>query len=196
MSQLRGGIHKRQKFLQVGVQQRGHKADTGFFHTFDNQLRSIDLTHYLLQRNVYFSTSFSLATTPGETLKRRRTVFSSSSPFIGSRPSLDRLAGFNALQDSQTTGWKEGRYLSAFFDTSGYLATYADIAAASINPLDHYMFTGWKEGRDPSASFDTTAYLVANPDVAAANMNPLQHFLKFGIYEGRSPQSDGLWGRA
>ena len=37
----------------------------------------------------------------------------------------------------QTVGWKEGRDPNALFDVSGYLATYADIAAAGVNPLDH-----------------------------------------------------------
>ena len=60
---------------------------------------------------------------------------------------------------------------------AGYLAHYADVAAAGVNPLDHYKAFGWHEGRDPSAGFDTLGYLAANPDVAAAGVNPLDHFL-------------------
>ena len=94
----------------------------------------------------------------------------------------------------QTVGWKEGRDPNALFDTAGYLATYADVAASDVNPLDHYHQFGWNEGRDPSVGFDTTAYLAANPDVAAAHVDPLAHFLQFGVHEGRSPHADGVWG--
>ena len=90
-------------------------------------------------------------------------------------------------------GWHEGRNPNAWFDTAGYLAHYADVAAAGVNPLEHYELFGWKEGRDPSAGFDTLGYLAANPDVAAANVNPLDHFLQFGIYEGRQAVNDGVW---
>ena len=79
------------------------------------------------------------------------------------------------------------------FDTKGYLAHYADVATAGVNPLAHYEHFGWKEGRDPSAHFDTTGYLAANPDVAAAGVNPLDHYLTNGIYEGRTVVNDGLW---
>ena len=87
-------------------------------------------------------------------------------------------AGVDPFWHFQNIGWKEGRDPNALFDTSGYLATYADVAAAHINPLDHYNLAGWKEGRDPSVGFDTTSYLAAYTDVAAANINPLTHFLQ------------------
>ena len=74
-----------------------------------------------------------------------------------------------------------------------YLAHYADVAAAGVNPLGHYMTFGWREGRDASAGFDTLGYLAASPDVAAADVNPLEHFLTFGIYEGRHAVNDGVW---
>jgi hypothetical protein len=77
---------------------------------------------------------------------------------------------------------------------SGYLATYADVAAAGINPLDHYHTFGWKEGRDPSVNFDTTSYLAAYADVDAAHVDPLAHFLHFGHHEGRQAFADGVWG--
>ena len=91
-------------------------------------------------------------------------------------------------------GWREGRNPHALFDVNGYRATYADVAAADVNPLDHYNLFGWHEGRDPSVGFDTTSYLAAYPDVAAAHVNPLTHFLQFGIHEGRLPFADGVWG--
>jgi hypothetical protein len=93
-----------------------------------------------------------------------------------------------------TDGWKEGRNPNALFDVNGYLATYADVDAANINPLTHYNQFGWQEGRDPSVGFDTAAYLAAYADVAAAHVDPLTHYLQFGIHEGRSPFADGVWG--
>jgi hypothetical protein len=77
------------------------------------------------------------------------------------------------------------------FDTAGYLAHYADVAASGADPLMHYEQYGWKEGRDPSAHFDTLGYLAANPDVAG--WNPLDHYLLNGIYEGRTIVNDGHW---
>ncbi|MBD9625257.1 M10 family metallopeptidase [Ensifer sp. ENS06] len=97
-------------------------------------------------------------------------------------------------QHFQQYGWREGRDPNAFFDTSDYLTTYKDVAAAGINPLDHYNQYGWKEGRDPSAIFDTVGYLELNPDVAAAGVNPLEHYLGYGMYEGRSYFNDGMFG--
>ena len=107
---------------------------------------------------------------------------------MSQRPASIRLAHFNSV------GWKEGRNPNAMFDTRGYLAHYADVAASGVNPLAHYEQFGWKEGRDPSAHFDTTGYLAANPDVAAAGVNPLDHYLTSGIYEGRTVVNDGMWG--
>jgi hypothetical protein len=35
-------------------------------------------------------------------------------------------------------GWTEGRDPNAFFNTKGYLDTYADVKASGVNPLMHY----------------------------------------------------------
>ena len=43
------------------------------------------------------------------------------------------------------------RDLSTGFDTTSYLATYADIASASIDPLEHYLRFGANEGRSTFA---------------------------------------------
>ena len=107
---------------------------------------------------------------------------------------LASVFGINPRLHFDNFGWKEGRDPNALFDTSGYLETYRDVAAAGVNPLEHYMSFGAKEGRDPSPFFDSSAYLAAYPDVAAAGMNPLEHFLTFGIHEGRSGFADGVWG--
>ncbi|HEY8567143.1 MAG TPA: 5'-nucleotidase C-terminal domain-containing protein [Beijerinckiaceae bacterium] len=91
-------------------------------------------------------------------------------------------------------GFKEGRNANAVFDIQGYVAAYADVRAAGVNPLNHYDTFGFKEGRDPAAGFDSTAYLAAYKDVAAAGVDPLVHYLQFGLYEGRSTFADGTFG--
>src|SRR6185436_19612413 len=79
-----------------------------------------------------------------------------------------------------SSGWKEGRDPSAFFDTSYYLASNPDVAQSGVNPLVHYALYGWKAGRAPSLAFDQQAYLINNPGLAASGANPLAHFLHFG----------------
>ncbi|AWN54605.1 lipase family protein [Methylobacterium sp. 17Sr1-1] len=92
-----------------------------------------------------------------------------------------------------TYGWREGRDGNALFDTEGYLAAYADVKAAGVDPLAHYAKDGWREGRDPSKAFDTKLYLAQNPDVARAGIDPLLHYLSYGIYEGRAAPADGAF---
>ena len=48
-------------------------------------------------------------------------------------------------------GWHEGRDPSVGFDTTDYLAAYADVAAADVNPLAHFLQFGIHEGRSPFA---------------------------------------------
>ncbi|MFC5085674.1 right-handed parallel beta-helix repeat-containing protein [Microvirga arabica] len=66
-----------------------------------------------------------------------------------------------------------------------YLARYADVRAAGVDPDAHYAAYGWQEGRNPNAFFNTNAYLSANQDVDAANINPLDHYHQNGWKEGR-----------
>jgi hypothetical protein len=44
-------------------------------------------------------------------------------------------------------GWHEGGDPATGFDTTAYLAAYADVAAANVNPLGHYLAFGIYEGR-------------------------------------------------
>ncbi len=74
---------------------------------------------------------------------------------------------------------------SPLFDPNWYLATYADVAQAGIDPALHYLQHGGSEGRDPGPSFSTADYLQRNPDVAAAGVNPLVHYEGHGRGEGR-----------
>ena len=76
---------------------------------------------------------------------------------------------------------------SGLFDEGFYLDSYADVAAAGIDPLTHYIATGAAEGRNPNAFFDTKYYLEQNPDVASAGINPLVHYIRHGAAEGRNP---------
>ena len=48
------------------------------------------------------------------------------------------------------------------FDSSYYLLTQPDIAAAGVDPLVHFNTFGWHEGRSPNALFDPTYYLAQN----------------------------------
>ena len=90
-------------------------------------------------------------------------------------------------------GWHEGRNPNAWFDTSGYLAHYTDVAAAGVEPAAALHELRLEEGRDPSASFDTVKYLANYSDIVAAGVNPLDHYYNSGIYEGRSTFGDGVW---
>ncbi|QUN43988.1 glycosyltransferase [Burkholderia cenocepacia] len=74
---------------------------------------------------------------------------------------------------------------SPLFDGAYYLATYPDVADATIDPVVHYLQFGWREARQPSMSFDGNRYLDDYPDVRAADVNPLVHYLAFGKQEGR-----------
>jgi lysophospholipase L1-like esterase len=98
-----------------------------------------------------------------------------------------------ALNHYNTYGWHEGRNPNAVFDTNGYLAAYADVAAAGMNPLTHYDTYGWHEGRDPSANFDTAGYLTHYTDVAAAHIDPMSQYIEYGAAQARSTFADGIF---
>jgi hypothetical protein len=81
--------------------------------------------------------------------------------------------------------------LEGEFDRVRYLALYADVRDAGMDPLEHYLGWGWREGRDPSSEFSTSYYLSANPDVAAAEIHPFVHYVRTGRSEGRLPLPPG-----
>lgn len=74
---------------------------------------------------------------------------------------------------------------SPWFDAEWYLAEYADVANAGLDPAEHYLRFGAPEGRDPCADFSTSAYLHDHPELLEANANPLVHFLRSGNAGGR-----------
>lgn len=97
----------------------------------------------------------------------------------------------DAINHYNDHGRFEGRNPSAYFNTSGYLSAYPDIAAAGVNPLDHYHNSGWRESRDPSPLFSTSGYRTHYPDIVAANIDPHEHFIRYGVFEGRQPYGTG-----
>ncbi len=61
-----------------------------------------------------------------------------------------------------------------WFDSSFYLQSNPDVAAAGVNPLVHYLEAGGVHGLAPHPRFDAAFYLASNPEVAAAGINPLR----------------------
>jgi FkbM family methyltransferase len=78
-----------------------------------------------------------------------------------------------------------------YFDADFYLATYAGVKEANIDPLDHYISHGWKEGRDPTPDFSTSYYLAMNSDVVKLGVNPFWHYITSGKKEGRAARHPG-----
>src|SRR5579875_3386046 len=89
-------------------------------------------------------------------------------------------------------------HASGLFLAAWYLACYADVAAAGIDPLTHFCAAGWREGRHPNPYFDPAWYLTQNPDLRQDGMNPLLHYVRDGEHEGRRPilWFDPAWYRA
>ncbi len=73
---------------------------------------------------------------------------------------------------------------SGAFDAAFYLATYADIDEAKLDPLDHYVDHGMAEGRRPAASFDPAFYAQRYPDAVGA-LPLVLHYIRHGRAEGR-----------
>ena len=95
----------------------------------------------------------------------------------------------NSLRDSEEKSRQIQEQLAhtPLFDAEWYLAQYADVAEAGIEPLQHYIEHGTAEGRNPNPYFDTSWYLETYPDVAAAGINPLLHYIENGAAEGHNP---------
>ncbi|GJD31119.1 hypothetical protein PMNALOAF_2372 [Methylobacterium adhaesivum] len=115
-------------------------------------------------------------------------------------------AGLDPVAHYVTSGFREGREPSEFFDGRAYHARYPD--AADTAPLVHWMRTGLAEGRRPpirgavppgtgidsdyelvarSGLFDVGYYLRTYPDVAADGMDPIAHYLSSGHLQEREP---------
>ena len=68
-------------------------------------------------------------------------------------------------------GYKEGRNINPFFDTSWYINQYMN--DIDFNPIVHYIIYGWKKNYNPSPLFDITKYLSSYSKV---NCEPLSHY--------------------
>ena len=66
------------------------------------------------------------------------------------------------------------------FDAEFYLAKYADVREAGIDPLRHYVEHGAAEGRKPHRLFEPEFYLRQRPEARAPNVDPLIDFLSGG----------------
>jgi GT2 family glycosyltransferase len=74
---------------------------------------------------------------------------------------------------------------SGIFSGSWYLARYADVAAAQIDPVQHYLSHGAREGRDPGPTFSTSSYLARyREEIAGSGLPPLVHYLRHGRRAG------------
>lgn len=114
--------------------------------------------------------------------------------------------GLDPVAHYVTSGFREGREPSEFFDGRAYQARYPD--AADTAPLVHWVRTGLTEGRRPplrgavppgtgiasdyelvarSGLFDVGYYLRTYPDVAADGMDPIAHYLTSGHLQEREP---------
>ncbi|WP_222623092.1 class I SAM-dependent methyltransferase, partial [Ramlibacter cellulosilyticus] len=108
-------------------------------------------------------------------------------------------------------GWREGRDPSPAFSTRHYLATYADIREAGMNPFVHYIAAGAAEQRQPlpwpvatgpgeepdaldaevqviraSGQFDEAYYRGMHADLGSS-ADAVRHYCERGWREGRDP---------
>jgi len=75
---------------------------------------------------------------------------------------------------------------SGLFDPGHYLAAYADIRDAGIDPLEHYVASGDRENHKPNPYFDPRFYRLANPEIST-DQNALEHYIKEGERAGLMP---------
>jgi glycosyltransferase involved in cell wall biosynthesis len=73
------------------------------------------------------------------------------------------------------TGWREGRWPNAYFDTGHYLRQNPAVARAGINPLLHYIDAGEAAGCTPAPYFDLLWYRSRHE--AEPGQTLLRHFL-------------------
>jgi hypothetical protein len=80
-------------------------------------------------------------------------------------------------------------------DPAYYLARYADVREAGVNPLLHFVRHGAAEGRKPHPLFQPDYYLRRYPE-ARTSANRVVHFLEAGNNSlSPHPLFDGEWYR-
>jgi glycosyltransferase involved in cell wall biosynthesis len=75
---------------------------------------------------------------------------------------------------------------SGLFDRKFYLATYADVDAAGMDPLRHYIDFGAREMRSPNPWFDANYYRTQFGQFPVG-FNPLLHYIESGEQLGFRP---------
>jgi O-antigen biosynthesis protein len=80
---------------------------------------------------------------------------------------------------------------SNLFDAAWYLAEYADVARAGVDPLDHFVSAGAFEGRNPGPNFNTKKHLRRYPLLKDSGVNPLVHYVR--IQNGTAPLGTPLY---
>jgi len=84
-------------------------------------------------------------------------------------------------------GWREGLHPTRWFDTTGYLAAYAEARAAGINPFVYYLEIGRAEGHAPMPYFQDHSW--RHPDLkrqGRCEYGPVRHILQFDPPQGIS----------
>lgn len=71
--------------------------------------------------------------------------------FYRSQLSRDERGNVDVVLHFVSVGWKSGLRPAPWFDCNFYLATYADVREAGVNPFFHYITAGRSEGRAANA---------------------------------------------
>lgn len=95
--------------------------------------------------------------------------------YLSQKPNLEPAV--SPLADYLTVGWRQGLKPHPAFDTPYYLSSYADVAAAGVEPLTHYVEYGQMEDRNPSFNFDSATYRQLTGFYKTPSLSPLEHRL-------------------
>lgn len=95
--------------------------------------------------------------------------------YLSQKPNLEPAV--SPLADYLTVGWRQGLKPHPAFDTPYYLSSYADVAAAGVEPLTHYVEYGQMEDRNPSFNFDSATYRQLTGFHKTPSLSPLEHRL-------------------
>jgi hypothetical protein len=105
------------------------------------------------------------------------------------------IASDEYRQQAEVAERKAAVSRSGLFDPDWYLATYADVASAGLDPLEHYCRYGAREHRMPNAWFDDRWYRKQTG--IAANTNAILDYAMRGerLGIGPGPHFDPAWYR-
>jgi hypothetical protein len=126
--------------------------------------------------------------------------------YLAEQPDV-AAAGADPWEHYISSGWREGRDPTDWFQIAGYLAANPDVAAAGLEPFRHYVLHGRDEGRSLApgapietapaphgldsgpvlAEFDADFYVAANPGLGLTPKEALAHYLETGWRALRDP---------